>query len=87
MIDRKNPARVFEEIGSKVSELMQSGPAKDFEKNAKAMLNAGLSRLDIVSRDEFEVQKALLEAALARVDALERRIAELEGKPAEPAAD
>lgn len=87
MIDTKNPAKVFEEIGSKVSELMQSGPAKDFEKNAKAMLSAGLSRLDIVSRDEFEIQKALLEAALARVDALERRIAELEGRPATPPAN
>ncbi|MDQ7988700.1 MAG: accessory factor UbiK family protein [Candidatus Dactylopiibacterium sp.] len=78
MIDPKSPAKVFEEIGNKVSELMQSTPAKDFEKNAKAMLSAGFNRLDLVTREEFEIQKALLEAASARIDALERRIAELE---------
>lgn len=81
MIDSSTPAKVFEGIGNKVNELMQSGPAKDFEKNAKAMLSAGFSKLDLVTREEFEVQKALLEAATLRLDALEKRIAELQAKP------
>jgi len=85
MIDPSTPAKMFEGIGNKVSELMQSGPAKDFEKNAKAMLSAGISKLDLVTREEFEVQKALLETAMHRVDALEKRIAELEAKPASEA--
>ncbi|NSL55755.1 accessory factor UbiK family protein [Uliginosibacterium aquaticum] len=76
MIDPSKPAQIFEEMGNKFSELMQSGPAKDFEKNAKAMLAAGFSRLDLVTREEFEVQKALLEAACARIEALEKRLAE-----------
>lgn len=82
MIDSSTPAKMFEEFGNKMNELMQSGPAKDFEKNAKAMLSAGFSKLDLVTREEFEVQKALLENALSRIDALEKRIAGLEGKPA-----
>ncbi len=80
MIDSSTPAKMFEELGNKMNELMQSGPAKDFEKNAKAMLSAGFSKLDLVTREEFEVQKALLENALGRIDALEKRIAVLEGK-------
>ncbi len=82
MMNSSSPAKMFEELGNKMNELMQSGPAKDFEKNAKAMLSAGFSKLDLVTREEFEVQKALLENALARIDALEKRIAGLESQPA-----
>lgn len=80
MIDPSKPAQMFEEMGNKFSEMMQSGPAKDFEKNAKAMLAAGFSRLDLVTREEFEVQKALLQSACERIEALEKRLAELETK-------
>lgn len=87
MIDPSKPAKMFEDIGNKMSEMMQSGPAKDFEKNAKAMLSAGFSRLDLVTREEFEVQKALLEAAMSRIDALEKRIAaQAAEKPDSPQA-
>ncbi|GAB2876466.1 hypothetical protein GCM10027046_00290 [Uliginosibacterium flavum] len=78
MIDPSKPAQLFEEMGNKFAEMMQSGPAKDFEKNAKAMLAAGFSRLDLVSREEFDVQKALLQSACEKLAALEKRLAELE---------
>ncbi len=87
MMNSSSPAKMFEELGNKMNELMQSGPAKDFEKNAKAMLSAGFSKLDLVTREEFEVQKALLENALARIDALEKRIAGLESQPATSAPE
>lgn len=80
MIDPSKPAQIFEEMGNKFAEMLQSGPAKDFEKNAKAMLAAGFSRLDLVTREEFEVQKALLQSACERIEALEKRLAELETK-------
>ena len=80
MIDPSKPSQIFEEMGNKFAEMLQSGPAKDFEKNAKAMLSAGFSRLDLVTREEFEVQKALLQSACERIEALEKRLAELETK-------
>jgi len=78
MIDPGNPAKVFEEFGAKFSELLQSTPARDFEKNAKAMFAAAFARLDLVTREEFEVQKALLASTREKLEALERRVAELD---------
>lgn len=85
MIDPSKPAQLFEEMGNKFNELLQSGPAKDFEKNARAMMAAGFSHLDLITREEFEVQKALLAAANEKIVLLEERLAALEGKDtAEP---
>lgn len=50
----------------------------DMEKNAHALLQSGLSKLDLVSREEFEVQKAVLAKTRARLEELEQRVAELE---------
>jgi ubiquinone biosynthesis accessory factor UbiK len=78
MINPGNPAKVFEELSNKFSELLQSSPARDFEKNAKALFSAAFARLDLVTREEFEVQKALLASTREKLDALERRISEFE---------
>ena len=75
MVNPVNPARLLEELGDKVSALLESTPARDVEKNVKALLASGFSRLDLVSREEFEVQKALLQDACARIEALERQLA------------
>jgi BMFP domain-containing protein YqiC len=48
------------------------------EKNVKAMLSQGFSRLDLVTREEFDVQAQVLAKTRAKVDALEARLAELE---------
>lgn len=50
----------------------------DVEKNAHALLQSALSKLDLVSREEFEVQKAVLAKTRARLEELEKRVAELE---------
>jgi BMFP domain-containing protein YqiC len=50
----------------------------DMEKNVHALLQSGLSKLDLVSREEFEVQKAVLAKTRARLEELEQRVAELE---------
>lgn len=89
MIDPVNPAKVIEEMGARFSELLQNTPARDFEKNVKAMFTAAFARLDLVTREEFEVQKALLASTREKLEALEKRVAELEGntrQPAEPSA-
>lgn len=50
----------------------------DMEKNVHALLQSALSKLDLVSREEFEVQKAVLAKTRAKLDDLEKRVAELE---------
>ena len=50
----------------------------DMEKNVHALLQSALSKLDLVSREEFEVQKAVLAKTRSRLEDLEKRVAELE---------
>jgi BMFP domain-containing protein YqiC len=50
----------------------------DLEENFRAVLRASLSRLDLVTRDEFDVQTKVLERTRARLETLEARVRELE---------
>ncbi|MCB1915722.1 MAG: accessory factor UbiK family protein [Rhodocyclaceae bacterium] len=70
--------RLLDELGSRLAELAANSPAKDVEKNVRALLSSGFSRLDLVTREEFEVQGALLERAQEKIAELEKRVASLE---------
>ena len=72
-----NP-KMLEELSSRFSELIAANPARDLEKNAKAMAGAVFSRLDLVTREEFDIQKEVLARTRAHLEALEARVAELE---------
>lgn len=74
-----NP-KLFEELADKFSDLLANSPARDIEKNAKAFLGSAFARLDLVTREEFEVQRELLLRAQARLAQLEARLQELEEK-------
>jgi ubiquinone biosynthesis accessory factor UbiK len=50
----------------------------DAEQNFRAVLQAGLSRLDLVTREEFDVQAAVLQRTREKLEALDARLAELE---------
>ena len=76
MIDK----RFFDELNERIGEAFRNSPAQDIEKNLKAMLASGFARLDLVLREDFEVQKQLLERAQAKLAELEARIAELEAR-------
>ena len=54
--------------------------ARDLEGNFKAVLQAQLSKLDLVSREEFDVQAAILERTQAKLTAMEARLKEIEGR-------
>lgn len=70
--------RFLDEIGQKLTELAANSPARDLEKNARAMLGAAFGKLDLVTREEFEVQRELLIRAIEQIDQLEARVAALE---------
>jgi len=72
--------RLFEELSAKINGLLAQSPAKDVEKNLRALLGNFFSRLDLVTREEFDVQARLLARSREQITALETRIAELEAK-------
>jgi BMFP domain-containing protein YqiC len=76
MVDK----RFFDELNERISEAFRNSPAQDIEKNLRALLASGFARLDLVLREDFEVQQKLLERAQAKLAELEARVAELERK-------
>jgi BMFP domain-containing protein YqiC len=70
--------KALEELSARISQALAATPVADIEKNLRAMLTAGLSRLDLVTREDFEVQKMLLARAQERLAALEAKLAALE---------
>lgn len=81
MIDRG----LFDELGARINEALRDSPVQDVEKNLRALLAAWFDRLDLVLREDFEVQQKLLERAQAKLAELEARIAELEARRGPPA--
>jgi ubiquinone biosynthesis accessory factor UbiK len=71
---------LFKELNERIGEAFRNSPAQDVERNLRALLAAWLDRLDLVLREDFEVQKKLLERAQAKLADLERRLAELESR-------
>lgn len=71
-------ARWFEEIDRRMKEILARSPAADLEKNLRVLLQSAFSRLDLVTREEFDVQREVLARARARLAELEARLAELE---------
>jgi len=72
-----NP-KFFDEISAKLNEAVANSPAKDFEKNARALLAQGFSKLDLVTREEFDIQTEVLSRTQEKLAALEARVTALE---------
>ncbi len=75
-----NPPSFLTELQDRIQQVLQQSPAKDIEKNMKAMLNQGFSKLDLLTREEFEVQAEVLARTRTKLEALEARVAELEAR-------
>jgi BMFP domain-containing protein YqiC len=81
MIDPKP----FQELSEKISALIAASPARDVEKNLRAMLSGAFTKLDLVTREEFDVQREVLARTRQKLSELEARIAALEaGNPTPP---
>lgn len=71
----------LDELARKLADAVPPGLAAlkaDLEQNFKAVLQGGLAKLDLVTRQEFDIQAAVLQRSRERLEALERRIAALE---------
>ena len=69
-------SKFFEDLNARIAEVIAASPAKDIEKNMKAMLTAMFARLDLVTREEFDVQVAVLQRTREKLEALEARLAQ-----------
>lgn len=70
--------KTLEDIGAKMSALLANSPAKDFEKNAKAVMSGLFAKLDLVTREEFDIQTQVLARTREKLKALETRVDALE---------
>lgn len=70
--------KMFEEISGKLGQALADSPAKDLEKNLRAVLQGVFARLDLVTREEFDVQQAVLLKTREKLEALESQVARLE---------
>ena len=70
--------KILEEFSAKMSALLANSPARDIEKNAKAVLSGVFSKLDLVTREEFDNQSQVLARTREKLKALEARVDALE---------
>lgn len=75
-----NKPNFFDDLQAKINQALENSPAKDFEKNVKTLLSQGFSKLDLVTREEFDIQAQVLVKTRAKLEALEARVAELESQ-------
>ena len=75
-------AQSLDELAKRIGRAIEASPAKDLERNVKALLASGLAKLDVVPRAEFDVQAKVLARTREKLDELERKVAELEARQA-----
>jgi BMFP domain-containing protein YqiC len=74
------PNQFFNDMQAKMQQVLENSPAKDIEKNVKAMMSQGFAKLDLVTREEFDIQAQVLAKTRSKLEALEARVSELEAQ-------
>jgi len=74
----------FNDLQGKINQALESGPAKDIERNVKAAMTSGFAKLDLVTREEFDIQAQVLAKTRAKLEALELRVIALEARLSSP---
>ena len=72
-----NPA-FLDDLSLRIKELLQQSPAKDLDKNLRALISTAFAKMDLVTREEFDIQKAVLSRTREKLSELETRLVELE---------
>ena len=71
---------LLSELSARLAALAAANPAKDLEKNFRGLLASAFARLELVTREEYDVQTQVLARAREKLAALEARIAEIEAR-------
>ena len=72
--------KLLDDLQAKLGQLMSASPAKDIERNIRAVLTQAISRLDVATAEEYDVQKLLISRLENKILSLEARLSELEHK-------
>ena len=72
--------KILDELQSKLGQIMESSPAKDIERHVRAILTQAVSRLELVTSEEYEVQRLTIVQLQNRVNMLEKRLSDLENR-------
>ena len=70
--------KLLEELSSKIRDTLQKSPVGDLDKNIHALLRSTFTKLELVSREEFDVQTEVLRRTREKLEALENKLNELE---------
>jgi len=84
------PTETIDRLARRLAEALPEGLRSvrdDLEQTFRSVLDSGLSRLDLVTREEFDVQQAVLARTRQKLEALERRVSSMEAGPAPAAPD
>jgi BMFP domain-containing protein YqiC len=68
------------EISNKINEMIKSSPLADVEKNINALIQGAFTKMELISREEFDVQAEVLRNTREKLEMLEKKLAELEEK-------
>lgn len=71
-------AEFLDEISSKIKEIVNNSPLADLDKNIHALIKGAFTKMELVSREEFDVQAEVLRNTREKLALLEKRLAELE---------
>jgi len=74
------PAGLIDQIADQVSRLLPQGLTQEMRRNLHAALRSTFDRLELVTREELEVQEQVLARTRARLEEMERRVTELEAR-------
>ncbi len=73
--------KILDDLAKRLADAVPSGIRdlqRDLEKNFRAVLQAAFAKLDLVTREEFDVQTAVLNRTRTKLDALEQQVADME---------
>jgi hypothetical protein len=70
--------RIASDMQSKVGDVIRNSPAQEIEKNVRAMMNQGFQKMDLVTREEFDLQSKVLAKTREKLEALEAKVSTLE---------
>jgi len=70
----------LEEISDKIRELIKNSPIEDMEENINALLKGMFTKMDLITREEFDVQTEVLKKTRLKLEMLEKKLDQLETK-------
>ena len=70
----------FEDLSNKIKEMYDASPAEDMERNVHALLKGAFTKLELVTREEFDIQAEILRKTREQLVELEQQLAEIEAR-------